>query len=183
MSTTKTFGHQHLTPVPTPLPSVSESAAVGRALCESLCRSAKYRHALRLHRIGNGLFATRFEYQSGYPESTKDRVGPLSEVLSRTTAPFLDDRVRRVFGIPMVAEQPLVGELLIRLYERAEAPDIWVAFEYLPWIEEHLRYRLRLRCQRDGITTDRDFFIHARSAEAALLAGLHFFATSPQAHP
>ena len=179
---TKTFRRQYLTPVAAPLPPVSEAAIVGRTLCESLCLSAHHRHALRLHRIGNGLFAARLAYQSGYPENTKDRVGSLSEALSRPTAAFLSDALRRRGGIPTLAEQPLVGELLIRLYERAAIPDIWVAFEYLPWIEEHLRYRLRLRIHPNGGISDRGFFIHGSSAERLLITGLSFFATSPVAH-
>ena len=179
MPTTKTFARQYLTPVAAPLPPVSEAATVGRALCESLSRATGYRHALRLNRIGNGLFGIRFYYQNGYLETAKDRVGGLAEVLASPRTSILDDRMRPLFGVPQLAEQPLVGELLIRLYERAESADVWVAFEYLPWIEAHLRYRLRLGVRQ----THPDFFIHGSSAEKLLIAGLSFFAARPTTHP
>jgi hypothetical protein len=136
-----------------------------------------------LHRIGNGLFAARFEYQNGYPETSADRVGPLTRVLAIPVAPFVYDLARSRFGIPTLDEQPVIGELLIRLYGAVEIPDIWMAFEYVPWIEERLRYRLRLRVVRSDKMAAPDFFIHARSAEALLVTGLQFFAASPPPHP
>ena len=103
----------------------------------------------------------------------------MAEVLASPRTSILDDRMRPLFGVPLVDEQPLVGELLIRLYERAESADVWVAFEYLPWIEVHLRYRLRLGVRQ----THPDFFIHGSSAEKLLIAGLSFFAARPTTHP
>ena len=183
MPTTKTFARQYLTPVAAPLPPVSEAATVGRALVESLSRSAHQRRSLRLHRLGGGRFETRFENQRGYSKTLDHRIGALAEVLSNPSALSLDDRVRRLLGIPLRAEQPLVGELLIRLYEQAASLDLWLAFEYLPWSEAPLRYRLRLQRWDEGIIADRDFFIHARTAEALLIAGLSFLATRPVTHP
>jgi hypothetical protein len=183
MPTTKTFARQYLTALAAPLPPLSEAATVGRALCESLSRAAGYRHTLRLNRIGNGLFAVRFYYQNGSPETARDRAGGLAEVLASPRTSILDDRMRPLFGVPLIAEQPLVGELLIRLYERAESADIWVAFEYLPWIEAHLCYRLRLGVRHIGTTTHPDFFIHGSSAEKLLIAGLSFFASRPTVRP
>jgi hypothetical protein len=183
MPTTKTFARQYLTPGAAPLPPVSEAATVGRALVESLCRAAGYRHALRLNRIGNGLFGVRFYYQNGGPETARDRAGGLAEVLASPRTSILNDRMRPLFGIPQIIEQPLVGELLIRLYERAESADVWVAFEYLPWIETHLRYRLRLGVRHSGLTIHPDFFIHGSSPEKLLIAGLAFFASQPTARP
>ena len=183
MPTLKTYGPLRLSPTALPLPSLAAASAIGRGLCENLRRATARRKAIKLVRWDSGVFSVRSEYQNGWLESRRGS-GDLAADLSRPAAAPLSDASRRLFGIPTAAQEPLIGELLIRLFAAAQIHDIWIAFEYLPWIEEHLRYRLRLRVRYDGAATaDRDFFIHGRSAEAALIAGLHFFAASPQAYP
>jgi hypothetical protein len=184
MSTPKTFGPLHLVAGnPYPLPVASEAPIIGRALCQSLIWASSYHHAFKLHRTSSGLFVGRSEYQNGRPSRDRDSRGYLNAVLAQPTAPVIWDPKRRLLGIPTTDEQASVGELLIRLFARAEAAGLWLAFEYLPWIEEHLRYRLRLRVRLGGATTDRDFFLHGRSMEAMLIAGLRFFDTGPAPYP
>ena len=185
MPTLKTYGPLHLSPTAPPLPSLAAVPAIGLGLCENLRRAAARNRALKLVRWRSGVFSIHSdERQNGWTDRGHDPVGDLAAVLSRPTAAPLSDASRQLVGIPTAAQEPLIGELLIRLFTAAQIHDIWIAFEYLPWIEEHLCYRLRLRVRYDdAATADRDFFIHGRSAEAALIAGLHFFAASPQAYP
>ena len=183
MSISKTFGPLHLAGNAYPLPPVSEAPIIGRVLCQSLIWASSYHHALKLHRTNTGLFVGRSEYQSGRPSRGRDSRGYLSAALAQPTAPVIWDPKRRLLGIPTTDEQAAVGELLIRLFARAEVAGLWLAFEYLPWIEEHLRYRLRLRVWPKDAPSDRDFFLHGRSMEALLIAGLRFFDAGPAPHP
>ena len=183
MSTTKTFGPLHLASNSHPLPAASEAPFIGRVLCQSLIWASSYHLAFKLHRTNSGLFMGRSEHQNGRPSRDRDLRGALWLALSQPTAPVIWDPQRRLLGIPTTDEQTAVGELLIRLFARAEAAGLWLAFEYLPWIEAHLRYRLRLRVRFGGAPTDRDFFLHGRSMEALLIAGLRFFDAGPAPHP
>jgi hypothetical protein len=153
---------------------------VGLALVNSLCLClATYQHRhLELHRLWNGDFVRRTYTRGTFVQtvmSRRERVGPLLDALD--AAPNFGTSVneRRYSGIPQLGpETDLAGALLIRLFETAERVKADVYFEYTPWAQKPLRYRLRYVLTPSSPGPDYFRFLHGPNAQAMLLQAITF---------
>ena len=160
------------------LPPEAHARLIGEALVKSLYVSNGQHRSLDLERISDGSFVGRACARTIYKPAWREQRGSLIAALeaSPSDAPSWSERL--YLGFPALgAETATAGALLIRLFGAAERADAYAAFEYTPWAQPHLRYRLRYAITTPG-GSDEFRFLHGPTALDLLARAAAFFSAA-----